>query len=224
VKKIRHLPIVFSSVTDPVSEGIVPKRSLPGTRSGTNVTGTSDRWPVQAQFEMYVRFFPKARKWGTLFNAGDPGSILHIQEMRATAKKLAIELVEATASSKSDILKATQTLAGKVQAINITFDITVLSSFEVVVKVCNEKKVPLFVGDLDKVPGGAIASYGSSYFDVGYFAGKKAVRILRGERPKEISWGPVEKLSLAVNEKAAKAQGVVIPARFLKKADRVIRE
>jgi putative ABC transport system substrate-binding protein len=144
VKKIRHLPIVFSSVTDPVSEGLVPKKSLPETRSGTNVTGMSDRWPVQVQFEMYVRFFPKAKKWGTIFNPGDPRSILHIQEMRATAKRLAIELSEATASSQSDTLKAAQALAGKVQAVIITFDSTVLSSFEVVVKVCNEKDSSLW--------------------------------------------------------------------------------
>jgi ABC-type uncharacterized transport system substrate-binding protein len=31
-------------------------------------------------------------------------------------------------------------------------------------------------------------------------------------------------LSLVVNEKAAKAQGVVIPAEFLKKAEKVIKE
>ena len=224
VNRIHHLPIVFSSVTNPVDEGLIPKTRAPGTASGTNVTGITDRWPVQLQFEMYLNFFPRAKRWGTLFNRRDPKSLLHIREMRETAKRLGLELIEAMISSKADTMAAAQILAGKIQAMNITFDLTALSAFDVIVKVCKEKKIPLFVGDVDKVPMGAIAAYGSNYFEVGYLAGKKAVRILKGERPGEIPWGPVEKLSLVMNEKAAKAQGVVIPSELLKKADRVIKE
>jgi putative ABC transport system substrate-binding protein len=224
VKKVGHLPIVFSSVTNPVDEGIVRKTNLPGTKSGTNITGVTDRWPVQLQFEMYANFFPKAKRWGTLYNRADPKSLLHIREMRETAKRLGIELIESTLSSKASVLQAAQALAGKIQVMSITFDSTALSALEEIVKVCNEKKVPLFVGDPDKVASGAIAAYGSTYFEVGYSAGKKAVRISKGERPGEIPWGPVEKSSLVVNEKAAKAQGVVIPAEFLKKAEKVIKE
>lgn len=224
VKKINHLPIVFSSVTNPADEGIVPKTNSRGTKSGTNVTGVSDRWPVKLQFEIYFKFFPKAKKWGTIFNPADPTSLLHIQEMRVTAKKLAIELIEATVSSKAEVMQAAQTLAGKIQVMNITFDSTALSAFEAIVKVCNEKKIPLFAGDLDRVAGGAIAAYGTNYFEIGYSAGKKAVRILKGERPGEVPWGAVEKFNLVVNEKAAKTQGVVIPPRFLKKADKVIQD
>jgi putative ABC transport system substrate-binding protein len=224
VKKTGHLPIVFSSVTNPVDEGIVPKNSPPGTKTRTNVTGVTDRWPVQLQFEMYAAFFPKAKRWGTLFNRRDPRSLLHILEMRETAKRLGLELIEATISGKDNTMQAAQVLAKKIQAMNITLDPTALSAFDRIVKVCNEKKIPLFVGDLDKVAEGAIAAYGSNYFEVGYSAGKKAVRIFKGEKPGEIPWGPVDKLGLVVNEKAARAQGVIIPPEFLKRADRVIQK
>ena len=224
LKNAGSLPIVFSAVTNPVDEGLVPKTSPPGTKSGTNLTGTTDHWPVQRQFETYARFFPKAKRWGTLFNRRDARSLFHIREMRETAKSLGLELIEATISSKAETMGAAQTLAGKIQVMNITYDLTALSAFDVIVKVCMEKKIPLFVGDLDKVPMGAIAAYGFNYFDVGHLAGRKAVRILKGERPGEIPWGRVEKLSLVVNEKAAKEQGVVIPSEFLKKADKVIQE
>jgi putative ABC transport system substrate-binding protein len=223
-KKASPLPIVFSAVTNPVDEGLVPKTSRPGTKSGTNLTGVTDRWPVQLQFEMYARFFPKAKRWGILFNRRDPKSLLHIREMREAAKRLGLELIEATISSKSDTMEAAQTLAGRIQVMNITYDLTALTAFDVIVKVCNEKKIPLFVGDVDRVSMGAIAAYGFNYFDVGYLAGKKAVKILKGEQPGEIPWGPAEKLSLVVNERAAKAQGVVIAPEFLKKANRVIQE
>lgn len=224
VKTIKNIPVVFSSVTDPVDAGLVPKTSRPGTKSGTNVTGVSDRWPIHLQFEMYTKFVPKAKKWGTLYNAGDANSLVHIKEMREAAKRLGVELIEATISTSAETFQAAQFLAGKVQAINITSDNTAVSAFEAIVKVCNEKKIPLFAGDVDSVPRGAIAAYGLDYFLIGHSAGKKAARILKGEKPGNIPWGPAEKFSLVVSEKAAKAQGVSVPPDLLKKADKVINE
>lgn len=224
VKTIKNIPVVFSSVTDPVDAGLVPKTSVPGTKSGTNVTGVSDRWPVHLQFEMYAKFVPKAKKWGTIYNAGDSNSMVHIKEMRESAKKLGVELIEATISTSAETLQAVQSLAGKVQAMNITSDNTAVSAFEAIVKVCNEKKIPLFAGDVDSVPRGAIAAYGLDYFLIGESAGKKAVQILKGTKPGDIPWGPAEKFSLVVSEKAAKAQGIVIPPDLLKKANKVIKE
>lgn len=225
VKVIKTIPVVFSSVTDPVDAGLVPKDSAPGKKSGTNVTGVSDRWPVALQFEMYTKFVPKAKKWGTIYNAGDSNSMVHIKEMREAAKKLGVELIEATISTSAETMQAAQSLAGKgVHAINITSDNTAVSAFEAIVKICNEKKIPLFAGDVDSVPRGAIAAYGLDYFLIGESAGKKAVRILKGEKPGDIPWGPAEKFSLVVSEKAAKTQGVKIPSDLLKKADKVIKE
>ena len=224
VKTIKNIPIVFSSVTDPVDAGIVPRTSAPGTKTGTNVTGVSDRWPIYLQFEMYTKFVPKARKWGTIYNAGDANSLVHIKEMKESAKKLGVELIEAAISSSAETMQAAQSLAGKVQAINITSDNTAVSSFEAIVKVCNEKKIPLFAGDVGSVPRGAIAAYGLDYFLIGLSAGAKAANILEGKKVGDIPWGPAEMFSLVVSEKAAKAQGVVIPPDLLKRADKVIRE
>jgi len=225
VKVIKNIPVVFSSVTDPVDAGLVPKDSAPGKNSGTNVTGVSDRWPVSLQFEMYTKFVPKAKKWGTIYNAGDANSMVHVKEMREAAKKLGVELIEAPISTSAETMQAAQSLAGKgVQAINITSDNTAVSAFEAIVKVCNEKKIPLFAGDVDSVPRGAIAAYGLDYFLIGESAGKKATRILKGEKPGNIPWGPAEQFSLVVSEKAAKAQGIKIPPDLLKKADKVVKE
>jgi putative ABC transport system substrate-binding protein len=224
VKIIKNIPIVFSSVTDPLDAGLLPQTSPPGTKTGTNVTGVSDRWPVFLQFEMYTKFFPKAKKWGTIYNPGDPKSLLYIQEMREAAKKLGVELIEAMFSSGGDTLQTVQSLAGKAQAIHITFDYMAISSFDTIVKLCNEKKIPLFGGDMKSVSRGAMVSYGWDYFQIGYAAGRKAVQILKGEKPGNIPWELGEKLLLMINEKAAKAQGAIIPPELLKKADKVITE
>lgn len=224
MKIIKDVPIVFSSVTDPVFAGLIPKTSPLGTKTGTNVTGTSDRWPVTLQFETYAKFFPKAKKWGTIYDAGDPRSILYIKEMREVAKKLKVELAEVTISNSQETLPAAQFLAGKVQTICITYDHVALSSFDDIVKVCNEKKIPLFGGDLKCVTKGAMAAYGWDYFQIGYSAGRKAARILKGEKPGDIPWDLGERLVLVINEKAAKAQGAIVAPELLKKADKVIAD
>jgi putative ABC transport system substrate-binding protein len=224
VKIIKDTPVVFSSVTDPVDAGLVPHKSLPGTRSGTNVTGISHRWPVRLQVEMYSKFVPKAKKWGTIYNAGDADSLVLIKGMREAAKRLGIELIEAVISNNTETMEAAQFIAGKVQAIHILYDQTVVAGFDAIVKVCNEKKIPLFASDVESVSRGALAAYGVDFFLIGYSAGKKAARILKGVEPGNLPWGRVEKFSLVVSEKAAKAQGVIIPPDLLKKSDKIITE
>jgi len=224
VMGIKNIPIVFSSVSDPVRAGLIPKTSLPETRTGTNVTGVSDRWPVNLQFEMSTKFIARAKKWGTIYNRKDPNSLAHIKGMRESAKKLGVGLIEAKISIRGETLQAAQSLSRKVQAIHLSHDHTVASAFKVIVKVCNEKKIPLFTGDIYNVSRGAIAAYGLDYYLVGYSAGKKAVQILRGEKPGNIPWGLAENCLLVINEGAAKAQGVIIPPDLLKKADRVIEK
>jgi len=224
VKINRNIPIVFSSVTDPVGAELIPKTSPLGTKTGTNITGISDRWPVFLQFEMYTKFFPKAKKWGTIYNPADPKSTLYIKEMREAAKKLGVELIEVTISSSGETLQIVQSLAGRAQAIHITFDYIAISSFDTIVKICNEKKIPLFGGDLRCVSRGAMAAYGWDYFQIGHAAGRKAAQILKGEKPGDIPWELGEKLLLLINEKAAKTQGAIISPELFKKADKVITE
>jgi len=220
---VQTIPVVFSSVTNPVASNIVPSKSLPGSNSGTNVTGVSDRWPVFRQLQMYSRFFPKAKRWGTLYNPGDIQSLPYIEELREATKRLDMELIEGTLSNRSEAASVVYRLASRIQVLTLPFDTTVLHALDIIVKVCNEKKIPLFGGDVRSVVKGAMAAYGFDYFQIGYAAGKKAVRILNGEPPGTIPWEVGDRLMLVVNEKAARAQGAIISPSILKQADKIIR-
>lgn len=222
VKVISRTPVVFSGVSDPVGSGLVAKDSAPGKKTGTNVTGVSDMWPVHLQMQTYVRFVPAAKKWGTIFNPAEANSVIHVRAMRESAKSLGLELVEVTVASGSEVERAVRSLVGKVQAISVTSDNTSVSNLDAIVRVCDQHKIPLFAGDVDSAQRGAIAAYGMDYFLVGYSAGKKAALILKGVKPGDIPWGPVEKFSLVINLKAARAQGVVVTPELLKLAEKVI--
>lgn len=222
LQALGHTPVVFSSITDPVGAGIVPKDSAPGKKSGTNVTGVSDLWPVLLQMETYAKFVPAAKKWGTIYNPAEENSVTHVKAMREAAKSLGLELIEVTVAKGTEVGRAAASLVGKVQAITITSDNTTVANFDAIAQVCDQHKIALFAGDVDSVPRGAIAAYGMDYFLVGYSAGKKAALVLKGVKPGDIPWGPVEKFSLVINQKAARAQGVTVPAELLKKADKVL--
>jgi putative ABC transport system substrate-binding protein len=201
-------------VTDPVATGIVPKMG----ETGTNVTGVSDRWPIALQCKMYQDLVPNAKRWGTIYNPGDVNVTFHIKEMKETVEAMGGQLIEAHISNSSEVMQAAQSLVGRVDAIHITSDNTVVSAFEALVKVCNENKIPLFAGDRDSVPRGALAAYGLDYFMVGYTAGKKAALILKGEDPGKIPAGLASGYSLWVNLKAADDQGVKLPLTLVEKA------
>lgn len=222
VRATTRTPIVFSSVTDPVAAGLVPGDSAPGRKTGTNVTGVSDKWPVKLQMETYARFVPKAKLWGTVYNPGEANSISHVAEMREAARSLGLTLIEVHATRGEDVEAAARSLVGRVQAIAITADNTSVAHFDRIARVCNEAKIALFAGDVDSVPRGAIAAYGMDYYLIGYSAGKKAALVLKGVKPGEISWGLMEKFSLVVNRKAALLQGVEIGPELLAKADKLI--
>ena len=55
-KVSKSIPIVFSSVTDPVATGIVPQMG----KTGTHITGVSDMWPIELQCRMYQDLIPHA--------------------------------------------------------------------------------------------------------------------------------------------------------------------
>lgn len=219
VKVVTNTPVVYSSVTDPVDAGLV-KTMGP---AGGNVTGVSDAWPYDRQVKLSSEMAPAAKKWGTIYNAGDANSVKSIGWAKAAMKKYGLEFIEITVATSAEVHMAAQSLADRVDAVFIISDNTVVSAFESLVKVCTDKKKPLFGGGVESVPRGSIAALGFDYFQVGYTAGLKAVDILKGgKKPGDIPSSLTKKLQLVVNPKAAKAQGLMLDPKFIKMADEVV--
>ncbi len=222
LKFVKKTAVVFSSVTDPEASGIVPKGSVPGNRTGTNVTGVSDKWPVPLQIRTYAKFVPDAKVWGTVYNPQEDNSVSHVREMKAAIENLGMQLIEAHALNAAEVEIAVRSLVGRAQAIAITADNTSVAHFELIAGICNENNIPLFAGDIDSVTRGAIAAYGTDYYLIGYLAGKKAALILKGIYPGNIPWGLMEKYSFVINRRAAELQGVDIDPSLLRIADKVL--
>lgn len=217
-----RVPVVFSAVSDPVGAGIVPEGSKPGQVTGTQLTGVSDRWPIGLQLETYARLVPQARTWGTLYNPTEAGSTLQARQLREAAARLGLQLVEVPVGSTGEVRQAAIDLASRVQAIFVISDATVSADILAIQEAGDRHRIPNFTGVVSGVRRGALAAFGVDYFLAGYAAGKKAALVLRGVNPGQIPWSLAEHFGLVLNQKAAKALGIVLPVDMLRIADNVI--
>ena len=215
------IPIVFGSVTDPVAAELIDSWDKPGG----NVTGISDWADVPTQVQLVLDIVPGVKKLGTIYNAGEVNSKVQIDELKKAAPGLGItEIVEATAATTADVLLAAQSLVGRVDAIWIPTDNTVVSAFEAVVGICEANKIPLFAADTATVERGAIGTPGLDYYQLGIECGEIAARILKGEKPADIPAKKVEMTDLYLNPAAAERMGVTIPQSVLDTATNIIEE
>nr|WP_263328532.1 ABC transporter substrate-binding protein [Neobacillus sp. Marseille-Q6967] len=204
----KEIPIIFTSVTDPVGSELVKSFEQPGG----NVTGTTDNHPEgTAKTINFITDEVKAKNIGVIYNSGEQNSVVQVEEVKELAEKKGAKLVEVSVSTTAEVKQAAESLVGRVDAIYIPTDNTVVSALESVISVSNSKKIPLFVGELDSMKKGAVAASGFDYFDLGYQSGLMAVEILNGnKKPSEIPVELPKSLKLVINKKAAEAQGLTV--------------
>jgi len=215
----KRIPVVFSAVTDPVEAQLVPSWEA----SGTNVTGVSDLLELDKQIELIKQLVPNAKKVGMVYNPGEANSVVVVEAFKKLLPNYGMELVEAAAPRTVDVGSAARSLVGKVDVIYTNTDNNVVSAYEALVKVGNDRKIPLVASDTDSVKRGAIAALGMDYRDLGRQTGRMVVRILEGEAPGKIKPETSNNLQLFLNEAAAKKQGVTLSEELLKTATEVIR-
>lgn len=220
VNATRNIPILYTAVTDPVQAGLIDSMEKPGG----NVTGTSDMNPIKEQFELIKEIFPNIKKIGVIYNAAEPNSTIQVDIAKKVCKNLGLNLIEATAASSSEVSQAAQTIVGKVDILYTPTDNTVASAIAAVVKVANDAKVPVFGAERAHVDGGAFATLGIDYYQLGKQTGKMAVKILQGEKPANIPSEMSREFKSVINKKAVKLLGIDIPKDILDKVDEIIEK
>lgn len=210
------IPIVFTSVTDPIGAGLIESFESPGG----NATGTSDMFPDA--IPMTIDFIAEdfgAKSIGTIYNTGEQNSVVQVDEMKKALEGKDIKLVERSVATSADVKQAAESLIGEVDVIYIITDNTVVSALDTVIQVSNENDIPLFVGETDSVEKGAFAAFGISYEAIGYETGKMAVQILKGEKtPADIPAQTPSEIDLVINKKAAEEMNVELKDEWNEKA------
>lgn len=217
---IRDTPILITAVTDPVAAELVYSIEQPGT----NVTGTSDLTPVKNQLELLKELAPGARRVGVIYNAGEVNAVVQVDIAKAVAPALGLTIVEATASNSGEVLQAAQSLQGRVDAIYIPTDNTVVSAIESVVMVAERAKLPLIAGEDLSVESGALATIGIDYYVLGRQTADIAQRVLQGANPADTAIEYLDDMNIVINVNAAQRMGVTLSDDLLERAARVIED
>ncbi|MGV6873311.1 ABC transporter substrate-binding protein [Pseudochelatococcus sp. B33] len=214
----KAIPVVFSAVTDPVGAQLVASTEKPGG----NVTGVSDRSPVDDQVALIRELTPDVKTVGVLFNPGEPNSVTSVRELKEAAGKIGLSVIEAPATKTAEVQGAARALVGKADAAFVPTDNTVVSAFEAVAGALAAAKIPLYAADTDSVARGALASVGFNYRQVGEQTGELAARILKGEKPADLPVLFAQGTDLFINKSVAEKIGVALPDEVLQRAVTVI--
>jgi len=215
----RSIPVVFTAVTDPVAAKLVKSWKA----GNGNVTGVSDMLKLSSQVDLISKVKPGAKRVGMVYSPGEVNSVIVAKELKAELAKRGMTLVEAPAARTVDVAPAAKSLIGKVDVIYTSTDNNVVSTYESLVGVAQQAKIPLVAADTDSVKRGATAALGQNYYDIGRQTGKLVVRILKGEKAAAIAPQVGEKLSLTLNQGAAQKQGVTLSPALLKEAKEIIK-
>lgn len=217
---LANTPLLFTAITDPVGAGLVDDLEKPGG----NITGVSDMLPVDKHMGMLRQFNPGLKKLGVIYNAGETNSKTTVTMVKAEGAKSGFEVVDAPVAKTSDVTQAAKSLIGKVDAIYLPTDNTVISALEAVIKVCEDRKMPLFSADVDSVQRGTVAALAFDYYKHGYQTGTMAKRLLvDGAAPAATPVETQKELVLHLNLKAAAKMGVTVPENLKKSADKVYK-
>ena len=208
------VPVLFTSVTDAVSNGIVDSNEKPGK----NVTGTLDMPVIADQIQIIKDILPEAKTLAILYTSSEANSKIQADEAEAAAKKLGMEVIIQTASSSNDYQQVIESVANKADAVYIPSDNGFASAMATVNQTAVANKLPVFCAVEAMIKEGGIATYAIDYYELGKQTAAQAVRILNGEKASDIAVETQKEFALVINETFAKSVGVEIPQEILDKA------
>ena len=202
------IPVIYTAVTDPVAAELAKED---GTPVG-EVTGTSDKLPIEDQLKMIRELQPEAKKIGILYTTSETNSESAIAEYKELAGNYDFEIVDKGINTIADVAMAAADLAGKVDCISNLTDNTVVSSLPAILDQANEKGIPVFGSEIEQVKIGCLAAEGIDYVSLGKDTGKMAAKILKGEvKAEDMEYQLLTESNLYVNEKVAENLGITVP-------------
>ena len=201
------IPVIFTAVTDPVAAELADADGKPVGE----VTGTSDKLPVEEQLRMIREVLPDAKTIGIIYTTSEANSVSAIEEYKEKVGDYGFELVEKGITNTSEIALAADDLLTKVDCISNLTDNTVVNSLATILDKANAAKVPVFGSEIEQVKIGCLAAEGLDYVALGKQTGKMAAKVLKGEAAaSEINFETITEAGLYLNTKVAADLGITL--------------
>jgi putative ABC transport system substrate-binding protein len=224
-KQDKALPIVFSAVSDPQSA----KLQSPDNRPYP-ITGVTDTPNLLALRELIQSMMPQLKTIGVIYNLSESNSVATVKTLKTLFQERGIQVYEVTVNKTADVAQVTQNLIGKVEAVYLPQDNTVVAAVETVAGILagsnaslTTSPIPIFTSDPVLVKKGIVAGVGFDYEQVGIETGKVVAQILRGENASTIPVHTPGKIKAVINKPLAETYHLVVP-NHLENAEIVLLE
>ena len=215
------IPIVFTTISDPVQIGFVASLNRPGGNM-TGVTNLSAEVGPKL-LELLREAIPTAKIMVLLVNPTNPNAEPMSRNLQAAARTFGLQLHVVNASTESDFDTVFATLRQlRAGGLAVVSDVLFTTHSRQLAALAMRHAVPAIFQDPLFAAAGGLMSYGGSITDMYRQAGTYTGRILKGEKPADLPVVQATKLELTINLKTAKALGLSIPLSLLGRADQVI--
>ena len=218
----RDIPILITTVSDPVGSGLAATLSRPGG----NVTGLTNGVASELyskRLDLLRQMLPGLGRVGFLYNPDNGGDPPALRQFESDCLKLQIKSVRAAVRKMEEIATAFDILKrDKAHALLVSTAGTNIAWRTSIIEWAAKYRLPAAYGVTLMAESGGLISYAANSLDLYKRAATYADKIFNGAKPGEL---PIEQpitFETIVNLKTAKALGIKIPDVILLRAAKVI--
>jgi putative ABC transport system substrate-binding protein len=220
-KATRAIPIVFSSLLDPVGAGVVSSLSHPDN----NTTGRSlmSNETAPKQIELLRLVLPNLRSVAVLTN---PGVSIHrkfVQSLAMAGKAVNVDISVLDAKDVADVDRSiSQMSQRRMGALVIPTDAFFNGQRHHIAELALAYRLPTIFPFAHDVESGGLLSYGPDLVDYYRKTAIDVGRILKGAKPEDL---PIEQpltFYLGINLRTARLLGLEIPKELQLRADQLV--
>ena len=206
----KNIPVIFTAITDPVEAKL----------DSGNVTGTSDKLPVEAQLDLIRTLQPEADSIGIVYTTSEPNSVSAIAEYEAKGGDYGFTIETVGITSQSEVTQAVDTLLSRgIDCMSNLTDNTVVGVLASTLEKTDAAGVPVYGSEVEQVKIGCVAAAGIDYIQLGAQTGMMAAKVLTGESTCEaLPYETIREYGIYVNSDALNAMGIELPAAIAEKA------
>jgi putative ABC transport system substrate-binding protein len=221
-KATSTIPIVMTTVGDPVATGMVASLARPGG----NITGLTIVAPQLSaeRLKLLKEAVPKISHVAVLWDSSNAHEVIGFSEAEDAAQALGVRLLSLEVRSPAEFEGAFAAMTRQgVDGLFVFENATNTNYRKHIVALAAQMQLPAMYGLREYTEAGGLMSYGPSLLSNYRRAASFVDKILKGAKPAEL---PVEQpttFDLVINLKTAQALGVAIPPTLLFRATEVIK-
>jgi len=220
-KATSTIPIVMSTVGDPVEAGFVASFARPGG----NITGRTTQAPelMGKRVQLFKEAVPKLTNVAVLLDTRNTHEVYGFKEVTAAAQTLGIKLQSFEVRGLDEIEAAFAAMAVRRADGLMVFENAINNSFRKrIVDLAARYRLPGMYPFRDFAEGGGFMSFGAAIIDNYRQAAVYIDKIFKGAKPANLPVEQPTQFELVINLKTAKALGLTIPPSVIQRADQVI--